>query len=137
VSLCLSSGSITFHRGETLDQAQGVLVAERSDLYGEGESRAETLLRRGRERERDKGAAQHVDIDDEKLRKDDHRQMYSYATDSAEYRQRSPPTLDSLLSSTMQMNLSDTTSTIFSLSRAPPPPVSTREREEEIERCKC
>jgi hypothetical protein len=84
VSLCLSSGSITFHRGETLDQAQGVLVAERSDLYGEGESRAETLLRRGREREREKGAAQHVDIDDEKVRKDDHRQMYSYATDSAE-----------------------------------------------------
>ena len=31
-------------------------------------------------------------------------------------------TFDNLLSSTMQINLSDTTSTIFSLNRAPPPP---------------
>lgn len=43
IKKCYTLVCFTFHRGQTLDQAQCVLVAEGGDLHGEGKSRTETL----------------------------------------------------------------------------------------------
>jgi hypothetical protein len=84
-----------------------VLIAKGGDLHRQGESRPQTL---------------HFNLKKKKKVSPNEKKKFVSV-----FRGVPRATLDSLDSSTIQMNLSETTSTIFSLRSAPPPPF-TRDR---------